>query len=316
MSLTLAKAKELSQSKLTEYVIDMFRQDPLFEMMVFDNTVKAQGGKTLAYVYNRIKTLPTAAFRAIGSEYSAQEADTEQITVNLKVFGGSFELDRVLQNNETQILDLIKFQLEQKTKATKALFADTFINGDSAVTATAFDGIDKAITGSSTEVSPQAAIDLSTSVNITTNANAFMDLLDSMLSKLDGTPSALMLNRQLAAIMNGIARRSGYFSTSDVDAFGKPVTKYQGVPLIIVGDKPGTSNPIIPTTTGETAIYAARIGLDGVHAVSPEGNAVINTYLPDMTAPGAVKKGEVEMIAAAALKATRAAGVLRKIKIA
>ena len=42
----------------------------------------------------------------------------------------------------------------------------------------------------------------------------------------------------------------------------------------------------------------------------------MNTYLPDMSAPGEVKKGEVEMVAAVAVKATRAAGVLRGIKIA
>jgi hypothetical protein len=34
-----------------------------------------------------------------------------------------------------------------------------------------------------------------------------------------------------------------------------------------------------------------------------------------MTAPGAVKKGEVEMVAAIAIKATKSAGVLRKIKV-
>ena len=315
MSLTLLQAQALSESKLTKFVIDEFRKDPMFDALVFDNTVKPQGGKTLAYVYNRVKTMPTAAFRALGSEYVPAVADTEQHTVNLKVFGGSFEIDRVIQADETQVVDLIQFQLQQKIQAARALFSDTFINGDSAVTATSFDGIDKAITGSSTEVTPEAAIDLSTSANITTNGNLFMDTLDQMLALLDGTPSALLVNRKLAAIMNGIARRSGYFSTTDVDSFGKPVTKYQGVPIVIVGDKPATSNPIIPVTAGETGLYAIRIGLDGVHAVSPEGSAIINTYLPNLSDSGAVKKGEVEMVSAAVLKATRAAGVLRKIKI-
>jgi hypothetical protein len=84
-----------------------------------------------------------------------------------------------------------------------------------------------------------------------------------------------------------------------------------------LGDKPGTSNPIIETdgTSGETSIYAARIALDGVHGVSPSGSSLVNRYMPDMTKPGAVKTGEVEMVAAMALKATRAAGALRKIKI-
>ncbi|PKM65996.1 MAG: phage capsid protein, partial [Firmicutes bacterium HGW-Firmicutes-19] len=49
--------------------------------------------------------------------------------------------------------------------------------------------------------------------------------------------------------------------------------------------------------------------------VSPDGNSLIEVFLPDMTAPGAVKKGEVEMVAAIAIKATKSAGVLRKIKV-
>ena len=38
-------------------------------------------------------------------------------------------------------------------------------------------------------------------------------------------------------------------------------------------------------------------------------------WLPDYRTAGAVKTGEVEMVAAVALKATKAAGVMRKIKV-
>ena len=319
MALTLSDAQALSDSKLAAQVIDEFRHDPLFDLMLFDNNAKAQGGKSLTYVYNRVTTLPTAAFRTIGSDYTAQEAKTSQYSVTLKPFGGSFEVDRILQSDEQQIMDLIQFELSQKIKATKALFTDTFINGD-AGSDNAFDGIDTALKNSNTEYTPDVAIDLSTSANITANGNLFMDELDKMLAGLDGTPTAILVNRKLAAVINGIARRSGYFSTNEADAFGAPVTKYAGIPIISLGDKPGQSvgsdAPIISVSDeGETSLYAVRIGLDGVHAISPEGNNIVNTYLPNMAEPGAVKKGEVEMISAVALKATRAAGVLRKIKV-
>ena len=105
--------------------------------------------------------------------------------------------------------------------------------------------------------------------------------------------------------------------TATKDEFGREVLKYGNAQIIEMGDKPGTTNPIIPTdANGKTDIYAAYLGLDGVHGVAPTGAGVVNTYLPDMSAPGAVKKGEVEMVAAIAVKATRAAGVLRGIKIA
>ncbi|HBB27683.1 MAG TPA: phage capsid protein [Clostridiales bacterium] len=316
MAITLAEAKVLTQDKLAQIIIDEFRQDRLLDMMIFDNTVTPQG-QSLAYIYNRVTTLSTAGFRAINSEYVAQEAKTTQITSNLKVFGGSFNVDRVIQNHVRGIADQVSFQMQQKIKATKAVFADAFFNGDSAVNTNSFDGIDKAITGSSTELVPDAVIDLSTSAAMDTNFKSFMDMLDKMLSNLDGTPTVLGMNRIMAAIMNGIARRSNYFSSSDVDAFGKPVLKYAGIPIYEVGDKPGTSNSIIgiDATAKTTSIFAMRVGLDGVHAASPEGDQLIKHYLPDMTLPGAVKTGEVEMVATAALKATRAAGALRKIKV-
>lgn len=318
MAITLADAQKLSTSKLAHIVIDEFRNDPLFDMMLFDNSAKLQGGSSLSYVYNRVTTQPTAAFRKIGEDYNAQEALTTQYTVTLKPFGGSFNVDRVLQANEKEFIDLVRFEIAQKVKATRALFTDTFINGDTSVDESAFDGINSAVSGSTTEISPESAIDLSASDKITENAVLFMDLLDSMLAELDGTPSAILVNKKLASVINGIARRSGFFSSDDADAFGHPITKYAGIPIIALGDKPGNLSPIIDISSdnGTTSLYAARIGLDGVHAVSPEGNGVINTYLPDITTPGAVKCGEVEMVSAMALKSTRAIGALRNIKIA
>ena len=46
-----------------------------------------------------------------------------------------------------------------------------------------------------------------------------------------------------------------------------------------------------------------------------KGKKFVSQYLPDFKTPGAVKKGEVEMLAACALKNSRAAAVLRNIKI-
>ena len=55
--------------------------------------------------------------------------------------------------------------------------------------------------------------------------------------------------------------------------------------------------------------------MDALHAVSMAGQPPIKTWLPDFTTAGAVKTGEVEMVAAIALKATKAAGVFRDIKV-
>jgi len=321
MTITLAEAKPLSQDKLTEFVIDEFRKDPILDSMVFDNTVKPQGGETMAYVYNRVSTLPTAAGRALNSEYTPQETKTTAYTVNLKPFGGSFQLDRVIINHEKQVVDHIQFQIQQKVQATRALFADWFFNGDAGATGSlSFDGINDAITGSSTEITPSSAIDLSTSANIDSNWKSFLDYLRKMRAKLDGAPTLYAMNRDAFAVFQSVMDRAG-INLASKQNYGDEVLQWGSSLVVAVGDKPGTSNPIISTSTatatsGHTSIFATRIGLDGVHGVSPDGGSLVEVFLPDMKASGAVKTGEVEMVAAVAVKATRSAGVLRKVKIA
>ena len=72
---------------------------------------------------------------------------------------------------------------------------------------------------------------------------------------------------------------------------------------------------VIPTEGGKTAIYAVCLGLDGFHGISPMGSGVIQSYLPDLSAPGAVKTGEVELVAGVALKNTHKAAVLKGIAV-
>lgn len=315
MALTLAQIKPLSQDKLTQFVIDEFRKSPLLGLLPFDNTVKPQGGTTLAYVYNRVTTQPTAAGRAINSEYTAQETKTTPYTVNLKIFGGSFEIDRVLATDENgQVVDNVRFQLAQKIKATEALFNDWFINGDSSGNANSFDGINKAITGTSTDVTID--VDLSSAEKVKANWAKLTDGLRRFEAKLGERPTVYLVSRAMYGVFQSVADFAHGF-TATKDEFGREVLKYGNAQIIELGDKPGTTTPIIKTdASGKTDIYACYLGLEGVHGVSPTGAGVVNTYLPDMTAPGAVKKGEVEMVAAVAVKATRAAGVLRGIKIA
>ncbi|MEG2869945.1 MAG: phage capsid protein, partial [Clostridium sp.] len=300
-------------------VIDEFRKSPLLDSMVFDDTAKPQGGNTMTYTYNRVTTLPTADGRELNKEYTPQEAKTSQKTVNLKVFGGSFQIDRVIANYEKQVLDLVKFQLDQKTKAVRALFADWFINGDSTKDAKAFDGLAKALEGSSTEVTmdSSALLDLSSAVKLKENWQSFLYEVRQVEKLLDGEPGVIGVNRDLFAVFQSVADLSNQFQQTKSE-LGTQIVKYGNALIMDMGDRPGTSDPIISTnvSTGTTDMYLYRIGLDAVHGVTPEGNKEPKIYLPDMTRPGAVKTGEVEMVAAMALKATKAAAVLHGIKIA
>ena len=79
-------------------VIDEFRKSSfILDNMPFDDAVTpGTNGATLTYGYTRLITQPTAAFRAINSEYTPQEVEKQRYTVELKPFGGSFQIDRVI----------------------------------------------------------------------------------------------------------------------------------------------------------------------------------------------------------------------------
>ena len=312
---TLAQAKLNVQDDIQAGIIDEFAKSSyLLNALPFDDCVSPlSGGATLTYGYTRLVTQPTAAFRAVNEEYTPQEVKKQRYTVDLKIFGGAFEIDRIIAGMGG-IVDEVQLQAAQKAKAASALFCDTVINGDSATNAKAFDGLDVALTGTDTEVTAATTTDLSTSALVTTNYMAFLDEFDEFLSNLNGTPDALLMNSKMAAKMRAVARRAGMYQTTQ-DAYGRTVEQYGGIPFVDLGAKPGSNDPIIGITAGKTDIYAVRFGLDAFHAISMAGQPPVRMWLPDFSTAGAVKKGEVEMTAAVALKTSKSCGVLRGTKV-
>ena len=318
MAVTLGQAKLNVQDDLQAGIIDEFAKSSyILNNIPFADVVSPTGGgATLTYAYTRQITQPTAAFRKVNAEYTPQEVTKQRYTTDLKVFGGAFEVDRIIAGMGG-IVDEVSWQAQQKVKAASALFTDTIINGNTSTDEDVFDGLDVALTGGATEVNASGtAIDLSTSANVTTNYVAFLDTLDEFLLGLDGTPNALLMNNKMLAKLRAVARRAGMYQVTK-DNFGNQIEMYGNIPMVDVGAKAGSNDPIIATgsSDGNTSIYAVRFGMDAFHAISMAGQPPVRIWLPDFTTAGAVKKGEVEMVAGCALKTTKSCGVLRKIKV-
>lgn len=330
MAITLAEMIVGMSNKVAQKVVETFiRESQLLELLPFDDAVSPTGGSTLTYGYVQTKLPSTAAFRAINSEYVANQATVENKTANLKVFGGSFEIDRVIKEAEGSYNNM-QFQIEQKIKAAVSTFHNAMMNGDSSVDAKSFDGLDKFLVGQSTELNTGAVIDLSTMANLKTSMDVFYEQLITLINKTKA--DALFVNELMLTKIQTVARLLGYKTESE-EAFGRVVTSLgeNKVRLIDLGNVYGvsggsaTETAIVGTKsrtvggaaqTGITDIYAAHFSVDdGFHGVTVTGDNVIKAYLPDFNTPGAVKKGEVEMVGAVALKNVRSAGVLRNIKI-
>ena len=313
MVVTLAQAKLNVTDDLQRGIIDEFAKSSfiLNNIPFHDCVSPVGGGATLTYGYTRLVTQPTAEFRAVNAEYTPSEVTKQRYTTDLKVFGGAYEVDRIIADMGG-IADEVALQASQKVKAASALFSDTIINGDSATNPLVFDGLDVAVTGTDTEYKG-ATIDLSTSELVTANAVAFVDALDEWLGTMEGT-DAILCNAKMAAKFRAIARRMGMYQMTKND-FGQKVEYYGNIPFVDIGAKAGSNDPIVGIKDGLTSIYAVKFGMDGFHAISMAGQAPVKTWLPDFSTSGAVKKGEVEMVAGCALKSTKAAGAFRNIKV-
>lgn len=161
-----------------------------------------------------------------------------------------------------------------------------------------------------------STIDLSTSKAMDDNYNEFLDMMNDFVAKMQGKPHMFLTNSKMATKMKGVARRAGYFSRQE-DAFGRSIDMWDGIPIVDLEEYYDGENTklCVPIEDGLTSIYAVQIAKDGFHGVSPTGNNVISTALPDLKEPGVIKKGDVEMVAAVVLKNTLKAGVFKNIRV-
>lgn len=337
MPVSLAEAKNNATDDIDVAVIDEFRKESvILDELTFDDVVNpAGGGATLTYGYRRLVSQPDAAFRALNFEYGKSSVSTERYTVDLAVLGGAFEVDRVIAKIGPAASGAVTLNMQQKIKATRTRFQDAVVNGDvagaGADDANSFDGLDKALAGSSTEFRVGAVTDWTGITSADDSAHAALDELDEFLALLDGSTTVIIGNSKALARVRAMVRRTGMYTRDPVDgligANGRPITResYGGIVFVDPGDKAGTSSPIIPVEgrtvggtpeTGLTDLYAVRFALDGFHGVSTVGGQLVQTWLPDFGTPGAVKTGEVEMgPVGVVLKATKAAAVFRNVKV-
>ena len=151
MAMTLAQMKEGMSDKVSQKIVDIFlRESEILQLLPFDNCVSPQGGSTLTYAYIQKKLPSVAAFRALNTEYTPNEATVEKKTADLKIFGGKFQIDRVL-NQANGKYNNMAYQVEEKVLSAISLFHYTLVNGDATAHETEFDGLDKMLAGTSTE---------------------------------------------------------------------------------------------------------------------------------------------------------------------
>jgi hypothetical protein len=339
MPVTLAQAQLNTQTDIDYVVVDNLRRYSwLFDQMVWDDVVTpgTGGGATLTYGYTRLTQAAPAGFRTYNQEYPTAQAARSRQTVDLKPFGGAFALDRVLADLGPAATNEVTFQMQQLLTTIPIRLGQEIILGDTAVDATGFDGLSKALVGSTTEKSAGYAAGSAdwTAATVITQplANTRLDEVDDWLSNVvpshtgsgdQGAPGALppgvkaiLGNTKSITRMRSLARWAAMY-TSTKDDLGRQIDRYGDWVLVDIGDRFDGSAPIIPITSGGlTDLYAVTFGMDAFHGAACAGRSMVRTWMPDWSVAGAVKSGEVEIgPMATVLKNTKSAAVLRGVKV-
>lgn len=321
MAYTIAQYKNFVDEGLSPVVIDEIRRNSalLDAVPVTDNG--AFMGDKWTYAYKRKESMRSAAVRLINTEYTpAIISPPTKYTVDLAIGGGSFTIDRVMGENNGEFM---ADNFADATTASVQLAHDLMINGDTG-NAGEPDGLDVILAGSTTEYNVDKVTDLSTTAASDTSAREFKRDLGKWFGTFNGKPDMIMANSALLPIVSDLIDEWGA-GTRTSDDFGREFDTYRGTTIVDIGDKPGSSDPVIPiedrtvdgnAETGLTDIYAVRFGPQQFHLVSPNDKSrFIRAYVPNWERPGTVHLGEVEFVFAPVLEETRAAGVFRNVKV-
>jgi hypothetical protein len=241
------KSMVVEQFRRTSDVLDAMRFDPMTGS---------------AYQYQLETGLPTAAFRGINEDFTANHGTVSPQVEATKIVGGQVKVDRA--NLKMHGEGAFARQLRMKSKAVARTITDNFIQGDSASDGRQFDGLAARIPiGSDQAIS-----------NGSTSGGDALSLanLDYAINETE-EPTHIWINRRLRNRFIAAARDTTItgFVQHGLDELGRPVMTYNDLPMLF-GYPKSTSDSFLPFTeaatgggTTATSIYVVSIREDGLH---------------------------------------------------
>ncbi len=268
MALSLTEASKLSNDTLLQGVVDSIVKDsPILQRMPF---IEITGN---GLTYNREDVLPGIDFYDVGDTWNESTPTFNQYTANLKIMGGDADVDNFLKATRSNIQDLEAAVVELKAKALKNKFEETFIYGNSAVSAKQFDGIRKLInTGAagSQVIAAGAA-----------GATMTLDMLDALIDCVKGgKPDLLLMSRRTRRKINALVRESGGMIDTERDSWGNFIQLWDGVQVAVndwILDTHTVAASVETAVTGGTCstVYAIQFGEGALCGLTAPGHLTV-----------------------------------------
>lgn len=302
MALTLLEAAKRSQDPVQSAVIEMYAgASDVLANLGFDNI---QGS---AMKYNREETLPGIGFRGINESYTESTGVINPQIEPLVIVGGDLDVDKFIL--ETMGMNQRSVQEEMKVKSLALAWTKAFIKGDSDSDPREFDGLQVRLTGN--QLIDAGSTDGGDALSLAK--------LDELIDAVDD-PTHLIMNKAMRRRLTTAARTYtiGGFISYELDAFGKKIAYYNGLPILIM-DKDNEDNDILPfTEVGSGGTTATACSLYCVSLTPGKLQGIQNKVLEArdlgelQTKPA--MRTRVEWYAGIAMYHGRAAARLRGVK--
>lgn len=301
MALTLVEAAKMYQNDLARgAVIELYAKNSEVLRTLPFMTIEGP-----AYHYLREETLPGIGFRGINEAYTESVGVLNPEFDPLVIAGGDLDVDRFL--TRTMGADVRSRQETMKVKALAHRWTKAFIKGDSSTEPREFDGLQRRLTGSQL-----------ISAGTTANGEPLkLSKLDELIDAVD-SPTHLIMNRTMRRRLSAAARLTtvGGYITYALDEFGRRVTAYNDLPIIIV-DQDNTGSEILPFTEAAasgtdtaTSIYCVSFGEGMLAGIQSSDMEVMDLGQQNDTP---VERTRVEWYAGICLEHPRAAARLYRI---
>lgn len=305
MALTIIEAAKLNPGDvIRSAIVDMYAAaSDILRALPFESIP----GNALKY--NREEALPGVGFRGVNEAFAEGVGVLNPIVESLAIAGGDLDVDKFII--DTMGTNQRSVHEGMKVKALAHRWSLAFIKGDSSADPREFDGLQRRIPVGSTQLIDAGA----------TSGGDVLSLykLDQLISAVDN-PTHIITNKTIPLRLTQAARNTavGGYITYRQDEFGRRVTQYAGLDLLVV-DVDNANAQILPYTeanpgggtAASTSIYVVSLTDGGLVGIQNGGISVRDLGELE-TKP--VLRTRVEWYSAIALQSGKAVARLRGIK--
>ena len=213
-----------------------------------------------ALKYNVEETLAGIAFRGVNESFTESTGIINPKLEALVIGGGDLDVDTSIVKTRGVVQRTI--QEGMKIKALSLSWTKTFFKGDSETDPREFDGLQKRLVGTALIANGTAGLSLAK--------------LDEAIDAVDN-PTHLAMSKSMRRHLTVAARTTavGGDISYTIDEFGRQVTKYNDLPILIA-DEDNTGTQILGYTeaSSTTSVYVLSMGANRVQGIENGGMEV------------------------------------------